>query len=153
MDIQFLQPITFSKILVLRAFAHITVIRICTCVNFEFWVPIQPNHFLDSSIVRSKTKIDVDLLGDLSKPINQSYPLRENVQKSKTSLKQCILTMFLQRTAKCEKKHIFRNTFFLQIGYTEEIRAVNYQFLCRNLHNIGTNVCVKVCIKPRPVQF
>ena len=104
MDIQFLQPITFSKILVLRAFAHITVIRICTCVNFEFWVPIQPNHFLDSSIVRSKTKIDVDLLGDLSKPINQSYPLRENVQKSKTSLKQCILTMFLQRTVKCEEK-------------------------------------------------
>ena len=35
---------------------------------------------------------------------------------------------FLQRTVKCEKTNIFRNTFFLQIGYTEEIRAVNYQF-------------------------
>merc|ERR1719273_3121288 len=46
----------------------------------------------------------------------------------KTSCKRCILTMFLQRTVKCEEKNIYLNTFFLQIGYTEEIRAVNYQF-------------------------
>ena len=36
--------------------------------------------------------------------------------------------VFAKNSKMREKKHIFRNTFFLQIGYTGEIRAVNYQF-------------------------
>ena len=36
--------------------------------------------------------------------------------------------VFAKNSKMREKKHIFRNTFFLQIGYKEEIKAVNYQF-------------------------
>ena len=71
----------------------------------------------------------------------------------KTSWKRCILKMFLQRTVKCVKNIYLEIHFFLQIGYTEEIRAVNYHFFVQKSaqyrHKI-LNVCVKVCIKTRP---
>ena len=73
-------------------------------------------------------------------------------ENCKTSCKRCILKMFLQRTVKCEKA-LYWEIFFLQIWYTEEIRAVNYHFFVQKSaqyrHKI-LNVCVKVCIKTRP---
>ena len=57
------------------------------------------------------------------------------------------------KNSKMRKKAYVEKYSFLQIGYTEEIRAVNYHFFVQKSaqyrHKI-LNVCVKVCIKTRP---
>ena len=57
------------------------------------------------------------------------------------------------KNSKMQKKPYIEKYFFLLIGYTEEIRAVNYHFFVQKSaqyrHKI-LNVCVKVCIKTRP---
>ena len=96
--------------------------------------------FEESSKCHTVTQLLTHATWDL---VKKGHHFSKNCE---TSLKQCILTMFLQRTVKCEKTY-FEKYFFLQIGYTEEIRAVNYHFFVQKSaqyrHKI-LNVCVKV---------
>ena len=80
-----------------------------------------------------------------------------NFSRRLKKLQNIVQTMHINdvfaKNSKTRKKPILKKYFFLQIGYTEEIRAVNYHFFVQKSaqyrHKI-LNVCVKVCIKTRP---
>ena len=55
------------------------------------------------------------------------------------------------KNSKMRKKTYFEEYFFLQIRYTEEIRAVNYHFFCAEICTISAQnpQCLRKGLKPQ----